>query len=257
MIVLNENEWAYDMIQSRSLGRKPYETLCRVANYYKEVDGCNKKDTRKKLETFIVQCDPSASIPKWSDTLDYAVAHAFKYDSIAIDSIVVTKPEMNLIKSVTGKQAQRLAFTLLCLAKYWDAVNPESDHWVNSKDSDIMRMANINTSIRRQSSLYHLLNELGLIQFSKKIDNTNVRVLFIHDGDKEMEITDLRNMGYQYLMHCGEPYFVCGNCGITTKIKNDGVGRRQKYCPDCANKIKIQQSVNSVIRKRIISKSVS
>lgn len=256
MIVLNENDWAYDMIQSHTLGRKPYETLCRVANYYQEVEGCNKKETRKMLETFIIQCDANASIPKWSDTLDYAVTYAFKYDAISINSIVITKPEMDRIKGIAGKQAQRLAFTLLCLAKYWDSVNPESDHWVNSKDSDIMRMANINTSIRRQSLLYHILNEEGLIQFSKKIDNTNVRVLFEQDGEEEVVITDLRNIGYQYLMHCGEPYFVCSNCGITTKIKNSGVGRRQKYCAECANKIKIQQSVNSVIQKRINPKSV-
>lgn len=250
MIVLNENDWAYDMIQSRSLGKKPYETLCRVANYYKEVEGCNKNETRRMVEQFIIQCNPGASIPKWSDTIDYAVAHALKYQSIAIDSIIITKPEIDIINSVSGKQARRLAFTLLCLAKYWDIVNPESNHWVNSKDSDIMRMANINTSIKRQSLLYHTLNEMGLIQFSKKVDNTNIRVLFMSDGDPEIVITDLRNLGYQYLMYCGEEYFSCSNCGITTKIKRDGVGRKPKYCPECANKIKIQQSVNSVIRKR-------
>ena len=33
-IVLKENDWAEKMIQSKSLGKKPSETLRRVARYY-------------------------------------------------------------------------------------------------------------------------------------------------------------------------------------------------------------------------------
>ena len=249
MIVLNENDWAAEMIQSRSLGKKPYETLCRVAKYYADKQGHSRKEVRKMMDDFLVMCDPSASIPKWSNTIDYAVSRAFKYKAIEIDKIDITIPEMKKIESLDGRQVQRLAFTLLCLSKYWDCVNPLGDHWVNSKDSDIMRMANVNTSIKRQSLLYHNLKEVGMIQFSKKVDNTNVRVLFQEDGDIAMSITDLRNLGYQYLMYHGEPFFKCENCGITTKRKNS-FGRMPKYCPECANKIRIQQNINAIMNHR-------
>ena len=156
---------------------------------------------------------------------------------------------MEKVESINSRQEQRLAFTLLCLSKYWDKVNPQGDHWVNSKDSDIMRMANINTSIKRQSLLYHNLNKYGMIQFSKKVDNTNVRVLFQGDGDVVMSITDMRNLGYQYLMFHGEPYFRCENCGITTK-RNKALGRMPKYCPECANKMRIQNNINAIMSRR-------
>lgn len=52
MIVLNENDWAVEMIQSRSLGRKPYETLCRVAKYYIDKKGYSKKEVRKTMDDF-------------------------------------------------------------------------------------------------------------------------------------------------------------------------------------------------------------
>ena len=90
-------------------------------------------------------------------------------------------------------------------------------------------MANINTSIKRQSLMYYNLNENGMVQFSKKVDNTNVRVCFISPGDTAMVVTDFRNLGYQYLRHHGEPYFECQNCGITVKSENT-TGRKQKYC---------------------------
>ena len=262
MIVLNEYEWAKDVIASRSLGKKPSETLYRVARYYLD-NGLDKKEVRKTLDKFLIQCDPSASLTKWSDSLDFALNRALKNKTIMIDSIVITEPEWQKIRSVNGRQAQRLAFTLLCLAKYWNTVNAMCNGWVNNKDSEIMSMANINTSIKRQSLMYHTLRESGLIQFSKKIDNTNVRVCFIEDGEPTLYITDFRNLGYQYLRNIGEPYYVCECCGITTKVQSrnkdchtkQGPGRPPKYCKDCATKVHLKQKVNSVMRRQKTSKS--
>ena len=251
MIVLNEIDWACEAIESRTLGNKPYETLCRVAKYYVS-NGYSKKKVRDALENFLLLCEPLASIPKWSATLDYAVRHAMKRPAVEIDGIPITSSEIQIIDSLDGKQIKRLAFTLLCLAKYYDTVNPNMNHWVSCEDTEIMKMANINTSIKRQSLMYNQLWNQKLIQFSKKVDNTNVRVLFIDDdqSDVVMNITDFRNLGYQYLMYHNEPFFVCENCGVTAKIKNPGVGRRPKYCPDCAAKMYIQQTINSVMRHR-------
>lgn len=249
-IVLNERKWTEKIIEECSLGSKPYDTLTRVARYYIN-NGISKKETRKLLETFLIRCDPTASITKWSGILDGAMAAAVKYQAVNINHIDISDKEMKTIGSLNGKQIQRLAFTLLCLSKYWDIISKSKDHWVNSKDSDIMQMANINTSIKRQSAMYHTLNELGLIQFSKKVDNTNVRVCFIENGKTVLQISDFRNIGYQYLKYCGEPYFNCINCGITTKYSDPEKGRKQKYCKRCATEIAIQQRVNSAMELRV------
>ena len=101
--------------------------------------------------------------------------------------------------------------------------------------------------------MYHNLNEAGLIKFSKKVDNTNVRVCFVKPGDAAIRITDFRNLGYQYLKYHGEPYFECQNCGVTTRYDNPDNKRscsKQKYCRSCAAEINIQQIVNSVMRQR-------
>ncbi|MBR1525560.1 MAG: hypothetical protein IJ640_02740 [Prevotella sp.] len=253
MIVLNEHEWAEEMIASRSLGKKPFETLSRVSRYYID-NGIPKNQVRKMLDVFLIQCEPTASIPKWADTIDAALARAMKYEAVSIKSIDITKPEMEKIDALDGKQVRRLAFTLLCLAKYWDSISRSKEHWVNNKDCDIMRMANINTSIKRQSLMYHNLNASGMIQFSRKVDNTNVKVCFMAPGDVVMSVTDFRNLGYQYLKYHGEPYFECCNCGITSKINNaqtGRAGRKQKYCNTCAAEIAMQQNVNSVMRLRL------
>ena len=249
-VVLKENEWAHDMIQSSDLGKKPSETLRRVARYYLD-NGGSPMDARKRLDSFLIRCEPTSSLPKWSDALDYAVSRAVKYESIDIDSIDITDAEMRKIDSLDGKQIKRLAFTLLCLAKYWKIVIPGGDYWVNNKDTEIMTLANINTSIKRQGLMYWTLREAGMVQFSKKVDNTNVKVCFVEDGEVVLHITDFRNLGYQYLMYHGEPYFVCANCGITAKLDNPGVGRKQRYCKKCAAEIAMQQKINSAMRRKL------
>lgn len=229
-IVLNENSWAEEAISNRTLGKKPYETIRRIARYYLE-QGNKPAQTRRLLETFILSCDPSASLSKWSDTIDAALVKAKRTPSVQITGVTITQPEMNLILSIEGRQAQRLAFTLMCLAKYQTAVNPSSNGWVNGKDSEIMNLANIKNSIKRQSAIYNMLNKIGFIEFSKRVDNTNVRVCHYIDGAPAITITDFRNLGYQFNDYCGEEgYIKCSVCGIMVKR----TGRTQKYCPTCA-----------------------
>lgn len=246
-VVLNERAWTEEMMSSRSLGKKPYETLCRVARYYID-KGFSKKNTRHMLDVFLLQCDPSASLPRWSAALDNAYSWAVKHELVSIEKVVVTKPELEKIMELSGRQVQRLAFTLLCLAKYWNTVTKRSDGWVNNKDSDIMRMANINTSIKRQSLMYHNLREAGMIEFSRKIDNTNVRVCFLEDGEPEIVVTDFRNLGHQFLMYNGGPYFVCARCGLTERVSGSNRGRKQRYCKRCAAELVVQNRINYSMR---------
>lgn len=231
------------MIKGKCLGKKPSETLQRVARYYLD-EGYSQSETRNMLDMFLLQCDSLASTAKWSPTLDRALKYASKHQTICIDSIKITCPEMKRIEALEGKQIKRLAFTLLCLSKYWIAVSEKCNGWVSNQDNEIMAMANIKTSIKRQSFMYSTLRDAGMVQFAKRVDNTNVRVLFAEDGETALEITDFRNLGYQYLKHIGEPYFECQNCGVVTRYTNPTSGRRQRYCKSCAVEVNIKNSVS-------------
>ena len=173
-----------------------------------------------------------------------------KYPIIKMDGVDISVEEMEAIEKLEGKQLRRLAFTLLCVAKYWDAVSEKNDHWVNTPDREIMQMANVSTSIKRQSAMFAELKAVGMIRFSRKIDNLNVRVVFMEDGETVLHIQDFRNLGYQYLKYYGGPYFECENCGLTVKIQEPARGRRQKYCPSCAIEVGVRQRVNWVMRER-------
>lgn len=248
-IVLNEYEWAKKMLDNHDFGKKPIETLNRVSKYY-YANQYTKKEVRELLDNFVIQCDPSASLVHWSDALDRVAKNAMKYPIIQLSGVDITTKELEKIQTLTGTQIRRLAFTLLCVAKYWNLTSPNNNGWVNTSDKEIMQMANIKTSVKRQSVMFSELRDNGFIRFSKKIDNLNVQVTFMQDGDVAIHIQDFRNLGYQYLKYYGGCYFECENCGITVKMCDSYRGRPQKYCPNCAIEIKTKQNVNSVMRHR-------
>ena len=248
-IVLNEYTWAEEALRTGILGKKQNDALIRIAKYYL-ANGCSKDEARRMTEEFLTRSDPSISVVVWTKKLDYVMSRAVKTPIIRLDYIPVTAAELETIQKIDKRQTARLAFTLLCVSKYWDMVSPNNNHWVNEKDSELMKMANISTSVRRQSAMFSELKSLGLVRSSARVDNLNVQVLF---SDEEsavvLYVKDFRNLGYQYLKYLGEPYMECSCCGLVVR-SSTGVGRSRKYCSMCATKQKVEQSVNSVMRLR-------
>lgn len=265
-IVLNEYEWAERMITDRKLGKKPGETLARVAKYYFERK-YSKREVRKMLDEFLMQCDPDASLVSWSNTLDKITKTAAKYPPLQIDHICVTSGELEWIEKLESKQLRRLAFTMLCVSKYWNIVSANNNDWVNTQEREIFQMANINVTSNKQDLMYGELIRGGYIRQSKRIDNLNVQMLTPNtDDDVAIIVKDFRNLGYQYMKHYGDPYFECERCGITVrereytahrsmqhKKKRSDSGRKHKYCPACAAEIRLKQNVDSVMRRRGIT----
>lgn len=248
-IILDEKDYAQKLLESNYAGKKVSESLMILAKYYSDM-GKSKKDIKKLLAEFLDSREPQISVTAWETTIDKIASGCKKYNLVQIEGIPITDSEMYTIGNVPGTQCKRLAFTLLCIAKYWNNVVPNNDWWVNSADKEIIRMANINTSITRQNLLYWKLGDLGMIQFPKKIDNLNVRVNFASEGTTVVTITDFRNLGYQYLKATGESFIECANCGITVRETNPGVGRKQKYCKDCAHDLWKASTINSIKKSR-------
>lgn len=237
-IVLNEKEYAIKKLEECTLAPKPLETLGRVARYYRS-EGYSKAEIRPLLETFMLKCDPGINIVKWQDAIDRQVKDTDKYGLIELESIPITKRELAICDSLDGKQMRRLMFTLICLAKYANATNEQNTCWVNRQDKEIFKLANVVTSVKRQSFMLNDLRSAGLIRFSRKVDNININVLCVDEfGAAVMHISDFRNLGYQYMRYCGEPYFECACCGIVVKRSSNA----QKYCHDCAIDINRQKA---------------
>lgn len=241
-IVLNEREWVEFMLAEKKLGKFPAETIGRVARYYYHVKGFEKRILLcRKLEEFVLMCEPTAVAARWEGTIERAAKAAPSKPLLELPGVDVTEDEIRVVQSLKGAQTQRLAVTLLCVAKYWNMVRETNCNWVNTKDAEIAVMSNLTCSLAKRSEMLRELRDAGLIKFSKKVDNLNIQVQFVmQDSPVAMHVTDFRNVGYQYSHAVGSGEFIqCAQCGLTVHKKSNA----QKYCRECASGIYVRKQV--------------
>lgn len=235
-ILLNEKEYAEKIIQSKKLDKKPSFDLRIMAKYYCFEEGLTTNKIYLKLVKLMEEKYNNFSIAKWQNMLLNLAQNAKKYPPINIDYIQITENELLSIKEITSKPMKRLAFTLLCLAKYKNLVNPKNNDWVNYKFKDIFKMANINATQKEQGFMIFDMKAIKLIKMNKMVDNLCINVCYVDKvGSNEiLRITDFRNLGYEYLLYLGENFIRCNECGVLVRQNKQN---NRVYCAEC-NKYK-------------------
>lgn len=95
------------------------------------------------LEEFMIHCDPTINVIRWQPVIENSVKYAQKATLINIPPIIITQNELEKITELPGLLLQRLMFTLLCLSKYGNAVNPKNNSWVNRDVREILALSRL------------------------------------------------------------------------------------------------------------------
>lgn len=233
MIVLNEKEYVEEHIKNKDIGESPFFTLSVMARYYHHCFGYKNKKVSELLTNFLRENYQMYKYSKssWDETVEKISKNAGKYKLHELDGIWITKSELATIEGINDKTLERLAFTLLCLAKFYNSRNPKNNSWVNVSDKEIFSFARINCGTFDRAVNIGKLHELSLIEFPKRNDNLSNRVTFIDDESEDvLFISDFRELGYEYLKYKGEDFIRCRECGILVRQSKNGM---KKYCTDC------------------------
>lgn len=229
-IILNEKTRAQDIIRTGDLGKHVANSLSILARYYHKYEGLKNKPLFNKLDGFMAEHYPDYLPYNWSITIDTQVKKADKYPLVEIEYVPVTQYELDVIKGLKDIQLERLAFTYLVLAKYYNLRNPDNNGWVVLKPSAVFSLANLNKNRNDQFEDIYDLKEYGYIELAKKIDNQNIRVTFINDDSEVvLKVTEMTHIGYVYLKYIGQCIKPCPRCGKLIRS-------RYKLCNECKNK---------------------
>jgi len=248
MVILNEKAEAERIIGKCEIVDSVSTSLTLLSKYYFSL-GLNCGEIRNKLEEYLVKIIPEYNPVLWKDTLDNKVKNAGKYPLTSIDGVSVTQNEINKIRALKSIGLERLAFTLLCLAKYQNKKKPENNNWVNLQHKEIFKLANVPTTNYNQAIMLNQLYDYGMIRFGKKITNTNIQVVFGDDtSETSIVIADFRELGREYMNYIdAKKYIRCAECGRLVFAKNN----RKKYCDECSLKIQsVQKSLYDKHRRR-------
>ena len=209
------------------------------ARYLYHEKGLRKIRIIKELNSFMNKNYPHYNPVDWLDSLEKYARKAKKYPLCECNGIWITENELKTIEEIHNKVLERLAFTLLCLAKFRNFRNSKNNNWVNYSNGEIYSIACINSSAFEKNIKFYKLKEFGLIEYAKTIDNLNIQVLYIDDdSEKKLFVSDFRKLGYEWRLYKGEKYIRCADCGILVKRTSN----RKKYCKDCGKNIKNEQN---------------
>lgn len=203
-----------------------------MSRYFYEIENLKPNQIYKKLVEIMESKYYNFSIAKWQKLLEDMSKTAKKKPLVNIDYIPITRNDLLTIDEIKSKPMKRVAFTLLCLAKYRNVANTKNNDWINYEFKEIFKMANVSATVKEQCHMMHEMKALGLIKMNKVVDNLSINVCYIDKENSEevLKIRDFRNLGYEYLLYCGEKFTRCKKCKLLIKQSKT---KPKLYCIDC------------------------
>jgi len=231
-IIINEVEWIERMLLEHTFDCRPSEAIDRYARYLNK-QGCSKEDMQRKIEEMLLRNDSGVSLHRWREKIQDAIRRSNR-PLVELDGVSITKAEIEKINALESVQLRKIAFTMVCLAKYCNAVRGAQSNWIFFDPSVIAPLACVSFSSEQLYSALSKLCDLEYINLSHMVSSHNMRVNIIDDSSEEvMVVDDFRNLGYQYLMYMGESYIKCELCGLVIRR----TGGRQIYCKKCRERM--------------------
>ena len=248
-LILNESELIKKIIEENYIDiQTPIKTLNILSKYYFR-NNMKKEQVRIAIEDYASKYIKGYNIVSWENRIKKIVSYGNRNkDKINdISQINITGKEIEIIKSIEDKNLQMFAFGLLVYAKIYNILNKNDVYWVNAADKEIFKDCNLKVTIKQQLSMFYELVQLNLIEVSKKVNCTNVKVLYAcEDDDIAINVKDFNNIGYEYLRYIGDKIKNCEVCGCLIKITISNI----MYCKDCAKKVKNEKTLNIIRKKR-------
>lgn len=252
-VILDEEKYAEKIIDTGEIGNKPTSTLFLLSKYFRQKMEYGEKKTEKELNQFMIDNYKNYIPAQWEDVIEDISKKGKKYKLQKIDYIGITQKELDEISKVCNLKYEKLLFTMLCYAKLYNHLSETNNGWVNTDIKELYKVARVTVKYRNDKFLY--LNDLeatGLISFSNKNDNLNMKINFVDQStDYVLKVDDFRELGYIYQQYTNNGTFInCKECGRLIKKTNN----KCLYCNDCKVLISSQQKRNWDLKNRISEK---
>lgn len=244
-MILDEYAIAEEIIKKKHITKS--EDLFIAAKYLRREMKCDTLETYAILNSIMVNSFSNFKPLNSATYLENMALKAIEYDLKRIEEIKITTKELNKILEVESSKQKRLLFTLLVYSKYYNELSSSNNNWCNISISELFRVSRVSTRNNKEKALMLCkLNNQGMIDFSRKNVNHNIKCLIVDESNKKIAlgITDLRELGYQYINIYDKTQFTyCAECGriIKKDKKND---YSKKYCNECKQTMKNEQNLN-------------
>jgi hypothetical protein len=243
MLILNEEQYVKNLYYGNTIDIKSIVTLIGYITRYQLYalnysDEDNYKYTVEWMKNYHHNFDESY----YSNLIADAIKKAHKSPFYNIESIKITKSELDIIASINNLRAEKVLFVLLCMAKQQSVSYGFANGLVKYSLPTLCKEARISVpSDEREYILYNIV-QCGFLGYPKKNNTQCLIVNFINDDEVALELdeVDCQELAYVYLnwKNHGKGYTRCQEC---CKLIKQSKTKPKKYCEECAHKVLTEQ----------------
>lgn len=238
MLILNEEKYAKDVLTGQRDDVKSIKKKIELITRY-NYHVLNKKSD-ESYESTVKWLERHHNIfneQNYANLITDYVKRASKKPFYHIDSIKITKNEMDIVRGQNNLRHEKVLFVLLCMAKMQKIAHGYDNGLVAYTMTDLFKMARVSVPVDQREEILHDLLSLGLIGIPMKNDTRCLFVNFIEESEEDVDLVlderDCTELAYAYLYYTGKAKIKrCSSCGKLIK-------QAEKYgnvCVECQQK---------------------
>jgi hypothetical protein len=243
MLILNEEKYAKDLYEGKHQDVKSIMAKIRyVTRYLVHSERKNDEDAYKETVRWLVEHHNNFDESSYSNVISDAIKSASKYPFYIIDSIKITRSELEIISTLDNLRAEKMLFVLLCMAKQQSMANGFTNGLVKYSITDLCKTARVSVPADDREYILYEIVQRGLLGYPKKNNTQCLIVNFINTDEIELELdeVDCQELAYAYLSwkNDGKGYTKCQRCN---RLMRQSKTKPKKYCEECAKEVQREQ----------------
>lgn len=248
-MILNEEKYAKDLLTGQNDSVKSIrKKIDLIARYNYHVMNKKSDDSYNSIVHWLEKHHGIFSEQTYSNVISDCIKKAPKRPFYHIDSIKITKKEMDIIVAQNNLRHEKILFVLLCMAKQQRVAYGFDNGLVSYNITELFKTARVSVPIDERENILHKLLKLGLIGLPFKNDTKCLFVSFLDDSDDivlELNEQDCGELAYAYMRFTGKAKVVkCAKCGKLIKqsqkydnlcktCQSETIEMKTKWCVDC------------------------
>lgn len=257
MLILNEEKYAKDVIMGQRDDIKSFKKKIElITRYNYHVLHKNDDDNYDSTVKWMEKHHNIFSEHSYANVITDYIKRAPKNPFYHIDSIKITKNEMDIILSQNNLRHEKILFVLLCMAKAQKEIKGYDNGVVAYSLPDLFKSARVSVPVDERENILHKFLVDGLIALPLKNDTKCLFVKFMDESDDvvlELDERDCDELAYAYLLFTGKGKVVrCVKCGKLIKkslkfgntckgCEGDRGDTCIKWCIDCGEELELNR----------------
>jgi hypothetical protein len=258
MMILNEEKYAKDVLTGQRDDVKSIrQKIDLIARYNHHVLHKNSDDSYSSIIKWLEKHHDIFSEHGYSNIISDCIKKAAKRPFYHIDSVKITKKEMDIITAQNNLRYEKILFVLLCMAKVQKASYGFDNGLISYNITDLFKTARVSVPVDERENILHQFLKLDLIGLPMKNDTKCLFVKFVDESEDDVALElneqDCGELAYAYLKYTGKSkVFRCAKCGKLIKqskkfgdlckgCQESTTNMRTKWCIDCGKEFQIDR----------------